>query len=192
MHVPFNVLTATISVSALLCHLRWALNTKPNSPGCIKVKITTLIDIVQVHWFPTDLVQCYPKVGAGHLEWSFCLAVSPPISQTLDHLYELCTCKRMLHSIMHNCMLYTLKVTLLCTQVAIKQYGLLSMSVCDQTDIADWCQCSETIKYASHFIHNTLFYFQICWIQFNWLGSHTVFLPPPPPPLHTNCNSCNH
>ena len=39
-YIPFIVLTATISVSALLCHFKWALNTKPNSPENVPNWIT--------------------------------------------------------------------------------------------------------------------------------------------------------
>ena len=87
-YIPFNVLTATISVSAVLCHFKWALNTKPNSPENI---LNWNHSLALFRWiFPTDLALYYPETWACHLEWSYCLAAYQPSQQTADHLGRLC------------------------------------------------------------------------------------------------------
>ena len=62
-YIPFNVLTATTSVSAVLCHFKWALNTKPNSPENV------------LNW--------------NHIQWQcsdeFCLLTLPYTTQKLEH-----------------------------------------------------------------------------------------------------------
>ena len=74
----------------------YATSDEPWTPNQTLLKMYW-IEIIQWHcsgWIlPTDLALCYPEMWACHLEWSYCLAVSQPSRQTVDHLGRLCIYK---------------------------------------------------------------------------------------------------